>query len=250
MSNAGAMQLSVGRDRTVAVNVRRSARAQRLILRLDQTGTVTLVLPIGVREAEAQAFLKAHTGWLESRLARVPEKLAFVPDVGVPYRGIEHRIRHRPTHHPAHHPTGSTARRRGVVWLEQAADGPEIHVAGPAEHLPRRLADWLKAEARRELAARSRLYAARLGRQIGRVTVRDTRSRWGSCSSKGDLSFCWRLILAPDFVIDYVVAHEAAHLVEMNHSVRFWRLVDQLQVDRQRAQRWLKAHGPRLHRYG
>lgn len=242
MSATGAMQLSVGRDRTVAVNVRRSARAQRLILRLDQTGTVTLVLPIGVRQAEAEAFLAAHAGWLESRLARVPEKLAFVPDAGVPYRGIEHRIRHRPS--------GSTARRRGVVWLEQAADGPEIHVAGPAEHLPRRLTDWLKAEARRDLAARARLHAAQLGRQVGRVTVRDTRSRWGSCSSKGDLSFCWRLILAPDYVIDYVVAHEAAHLVEMNHSIRFWRLVDQLGVERQRAQRWLKANGLRLHRYG
>lgn len=242
MSGAGAMQLSVGRDRTVSVTVRRSARAQRLILRLDQTGKVTLVLPPGVREAEAQAFLKAHAGWLESRLAKVPEKLAFAPGASVPYRGVEHRIRHRNT--------GEGRGRRGVVWLETAADGPELHIAGPEEHLPRRLTDWLKAEARRELAARSRLYAARLGRPIGRVTVRDTRSRWGSCSSKGDLSFCWRLILAPDFVIDYVVAHEAAHLVEMNHSVRFWRLVDQLQVDRQRAQRWLKAHGPRLHRYG
>lgn len=242
MSGAGAMQLSVGRDRTVAVTVRRSARARRLILRLDQTGKVTLVLPPGVREVEAQAFLKAQAGWLESRLARVPEKLAFTPGASVPYRGVEHCIRHSGA--------GESRGRRGVVWRKMAADGPELHIAGPEEHLPRRLTDWLKAEARRELAARSRLYAARLGQQIGRVTVRDTRSRWGSCSSRGDLSFCWRLILAPDFVIDYVVAHEAAHLVEMNHSVRFWRLVDQLHVDRQRAQRWLKAHGPRLHRYG
>lgn len=236
------MNLSVGRDRTVAVTVRRSARARRLILRLDQTGTVTLVLPPGVRQAEAEAFLAAHAGWLENRLARVPEKLAFAPDASVPYRGVEHSIRHRPA--------GNPPCRRGVVWLEQPAEGPELHIAGPAEHLPRRLTDWLKAEARRDLATRSRHYAAQLGRQIGRVTVRDTRSRWGSCSSKGDLSFCWRLILAPDFVIDYVVAHEAAHLVEMNHSIRFWRLVDQLGVDRQRAQRWLKANGPRLHRYG
>ena len=246
MSAAGAMQLSVGRDRTVSVTIRRSARAQRLILRLDQTGTVTLVLPLGVRDAEAQSFLKAHTGWLESRLAKVPERLAFAADAAIPYRGVEHRIRHRPT--------GNPAQRRGVVWREQPqeglAEGPELHIAGPAEHLPRRLTDWLKAEARRDLATRSRHYAAQLGQQVGRVTVRDTRSRWGSCSSKGDLSFCWRLILAPDFVIDYVVAHEAAHLVEMNHSIRFWRLVDQLGVDRQRAQRWLKANGPRLHRYG
>lgn len=242
MSGAGTMNLSVGRDRTVSVTVRRSARAQRLILRLDQTGTVTLVLPLGVREAEAQSFLKAHAGWLESRLAKVPERLAFAADAAIPYRGVEHRIRHRPVN--------STARRRGVVWLEQPAEGPELHIAGPEEHLPRRLTDWLKAEARRDLATRSRHYAAQLGRKVGRVTVRDTRSRWGSCSSKGDLSFCWRLILAPDFVIDYVVAHEAAHLVEMNHSVRFWRLVEQLGVERQRAQRWLKANGPRLHRYG
>lgn len=236
------MYLSVGPDRTVAVALRRSARARRLILRLDQSGTATLVLPPGVRQAEAEAFLAAHAGWLESRLARMPGKLAFAPDAAVPYRGVDHRVRH--------HPAGGPARRRGAVWLEAAAEMPEIHVAGPAEHLPRRLTDWLKAEARRELAARARHYAARLDRQIGRITVRDTRSRWGSCSSQGNLSFCWRLILAPDFVVDYVAAHEVAHLAEMNHSIRFWRLVDRLDVDRQRAQRWLKANGPRLHRYG
>ena len=242
MSASGAMQLSVGRDRTVSVTVRRSARAQRLILRLDQTGTVTLVLPLGVRDAEAQSFLKAHTGWLESRLAKVPERLAFAADAAIPYRGVEHRIRHRPT--------GNPAQRRGVVWREQPQEGlaeaPELHIAGPAEHLPRRLTDWLKAEARRDLATRSRHYAAQLGRQVGRVTVRDTRSRWGSCSSKGDLSFCWRLILAPDFVIDYLAAHEVAHLKEMNHGPDFWATCTALCPRTKEAKRWLKQNGSRL----
>ncbi len=105
-------------------------------------------------------------------------------------------------------------------------EGGTLIVAGRPEHLGRRLTDWLKAEARREFAVRARAKAEILGRRVGRVTVRDTRSRWGSCSANGNLSFCWRMVMAPAFVVDYVVAHEVAHLKVRDHSPRFWKTVE------------------------
>ena len=117
-------------------------------------------------------------------------------------------------------------------------------------HINRRIGDFLRREAKRELEAASLRYASELGVSIRRVSVRDQASRWGSCSTAGVLSYSWRLILAPDFVLNYLAAHEVAHLVEMNHSVRFWRLVRRLFPDHERAKVWLDVHGSDLHRYG
>jgi predicted metal-dependent hydrolase len=126
----------------------------------------------------------------------------------------------------------------------------EIRVRGDPIHLPRRVRDYLAAFARDELARRARPLAARIGHQITRVSVRDTRSRWGSCSAKGNLSFSWRLIFAPEEVVDYVVAHEVAHLAEMNHGPRFWRLVETLAPGNARQRRWLDRHRAELLSYG
>jgi predicted metal-dependent hydrolase len=123
-------------------------------------------------------------------------------------------------------------------------------VAGLAPHLNRRVADFLQHEAKRDLEAASRRFAADLGLSVRRVRVRDQSSRWGSCSTTGVLSFSWRLILAPRYVLDYLAAHEVAHLVEMNHSARFWRLVTRLAPGHERAKAWLDTHGADLHRYG
>jgi predicted metal-dependent hydrolase len=132
-----------------------------------------------------------------------------------------------------------------------AADGERLLcVAGNAPHLDRRVGDYLRREARRELETASLKFAAALGVAVRRITVRDQSSRWGSCSTTGMLSFSWRLILAPSHVLDYLAAHEVAHLVEMNHSARFWRLVQRLCPDHDRAKTWLDAHGADLHRYG
>jgi predicted metal-dependent hydrolase len=110
--------------------------------------------------------------------------------------------------------------------------------------------DYLKREAKRDLEAASRAAAQALGVTIKRVSVRDQSSRWGSCSSTGVLSYSWRLILAPTFVLNYLAAHEVAHVIEMNHSRRFWRLVEKTCPDMARAKAWLDAHGADLHRYG
>ncbi|MFP4003729.1 MAG: M48 family metallopeptidase, partial [Alphaproteobacteria bacterium] len=144
-------------------------------------------------------------------------------------------IRHRPE------------ARRGV-WLN--AETGALCVSGGAKHVERRVADWLRREARIDLCARVWLHAAAIGERPSRITVRDTKSRWGSCSQEGALSFSWRLILAPPGVLDYVAAHETAHLKYMNHGPRFQALLRRLAPDTERHEGWLREQGPDLHRYG
>lgn len=217
---------------TVSVTVKRSALARRISLRVDPARGPVLMLPIKARLAEGERFLLAHRMWLAERLARLPGEIALADGVEVPLLGVPHPIRHTPQ------------ARRGV-WLEDGA----ILVSGLPEHVGRRTADFLKAEAKRLIVPRAHDMAARLGKKPGRITVKDTRSRWGSCSSAGDLAFSWRLVLAPEQVLDYVVGHECAHLVEMNHSPAFWAVVASLVGEAGEPRRWLKAHGPALHRF-
>ena len=125
-----------------------------------------------------------------------------------------------------------------------------IYVSGDVHHAPRRLRDWLRHQAREDLVLRVSHHANRLGLRPSRITVRDQATRWGSCSSNGTLSFSWRLILAPPMVLDYVAAHEVAHLKELNHSIRFWTLVEKAMPEMNAARAWLKQHGTALHRYG
>ncbi len=139
---------------------------------------------------------------------------------------------------------------RGVVWTEAAPDGPLLCVAGEAPYVPRRVADFLRREAKRDLEAAVARHARRLGVSPRRITLRDTSSRWGSCSTQGNLNFSWRLILAPPYVLDYLAAHEVAHILHMNHSPIFWKLTNRLFPETDRAEAWLKTHGSGLHRFG
>lgn len=218
---------------SVEIAVRRSARARRLSLRLDPAAGPVLTLPPRATLAEARRFAAEHRIWLAERLARLPGRVGFVPGARVPLLGIEHEIIHH------------GAARRGV-WVEDGG----IRVSGQAEFVARRVADFLKAEARRVILPQAHDLAGRIGRTVRRVAVKDTRTRWGSCTAAGDLAFSWRLVLAPDWVLTYVVAHEVAHLAEMNHSPAFWRVVGQLVAEPDRARAWLKRHGTGLHRYG
>jgi len=220
------------------VRVRRHRQARRYTLRIHAaTREVVLTMPPRGSLREARDFAQKHGGWIASRLHRLPEAAPFAPGAIVPLRGVAHRIEHRPG--------------RGTVWVEAGDDGAQlICVAGEAPHVDRRVADFLKREAQRDLEIASRRAADQLGVAIRRVAVRDQSSRWGSCSSTGVLSFSWRLILAPPHVLDYLAVHEVAHLIEMNHSPRFWRLVNRLCPDADRAKAWLNAHGTDLHRYG
>jgi predicted metal-dependent hydrolase len=140
---------------------------------------------------------------------------------------------------------------RGTVSVGQDEGGDRLLcIPGDTPHVARRVRDFLKAQAKHDLEAASRCAADALGVPLKRVSVRDQSSRWGSCSSTGVLSYSWRLIMAPSFVLNYLAVHEVAHLVEMNHSRRFWQLVDRLCPDAARAKVWLEVHGADLHRYG
>jgi len=227
-------------DRSIyLVRVRRHRQARRYTLRIQAaTREVILTIPPRGTLQEAREFAQKHGGWIAARLGRLPEAVRFRHGVVVPLRGMPHRITHR-------------RGMRGTVWTEANAEGePLLCVAGEAPHIDRRVADFLRREAKRELEAASLRFAADLGVTVRRVSVRDQASRWGSCSSAGVLSFSWRLILAPGFVLNYLAAHEVAHLIEMNHSPRFWRLVQRLCPGHERAKVWLDVHGSDLHRYG
>jgi predicted metal-dependent hydrolase len=215
---------------------RRRANARRIILRIDRSGLgIVLTLPHYTSQRAALTFAASEKAWILDRIARSPERVRFAPGQRIPLRGRSHRIE----------ATGG----RGTVRLCTTLE-PAILVPGGAAHVERRLADWLKRQAALDLARASRHHAERLGVRFTRVAVRDTASRWGSCSESGTLSYSWRLILAPPFVLDYVAAHEVAHLKEMNHGRRFWSLVHLLCPETDMARSWLKTHGNGLHLYG
>jgi predicted metal-dependent hydrolase len=221
-----------------SIELRRHAQARRYTLRVQAANrAIVLTMPLRGSLREAKAFADRNGAWIAARLKRLPQGIPFADGVEIPLRGVVHRLTHRPA-------------SRGTVWLEPGASAPLLCVAGGAAHVARRVRDFLKREARRDLEAASRHYAATLGVAIKRVSVRDQTSRWGSCTVEGVLSYSWRLILTPPFVLDYLAAHEVAHLVEMNHSPRFWRVVARICPDWERAKNWLNTHGNALHRYG
>lgn len=221
------------------VRLRRHRQARRYTLRIDAASRdVVLTMPPRGAVAEAREFAQRHGGWIAARLKRLPDAVPFAHGTEVPLEGVAHRIVH-------------CHGRRGTVWPQTGAGGERLLcVAGEAPHVNRRVGDFLKRQAARALHEAAHRYAERLGVKIRRICVRDQSSRWGSCSNTGVLSFSWRLILAPPFVLDYLAAHEVAHLLELNHSPRFWRLVRQIFPDFERAKAWLDVHGAELHRYG
>ncbi len=223
----------------VRVALKRRAGARRMTLRVaTATGEVVLSLPERADLVAAERFAHAHGGWIAARLARRPGRVPFAAGALLPLRGEPHRVVH-------------WSAVRGLTRATRDAHGqPIIAVSGEAAHVARRILDFLKAEARRDLEAAVARHAAALGLVARKVTIRDTTSRWGSCSARGDLSFSWRLILAPSFVLDYLAAHEVAHLKEMNHSHRFWALVHRLCPRTEEAEAWLKRNGAALHAYG
>jgi predicted metal-dependent hydrolase len=222
-----------------AIRLRRHRRARRYTLRIHPTDReAILTMPPRGTLAEAKEFAQLHGGWIAARLGRLPRAAPFQTGTVVPLRGAPHRIVHR-------------AGERGTVWTETRDSGEKILcVAGGVDHIDRRLHDYLKREARKDLQKAAQAYAHEMGVRVKRLSIRDQSSRWGSCTSAGSLSFSWRLILAPPFVLDYLAAHEVAHLVEMNHSARFWRVVARACPSVERAKRWLDTYGNDLHRYG
>ncbi len=218
--------------REIPLLVRRHRQARRIVLRIDlESDGVSLTLPRRAALDEGLALARDRADWILKCLAKLPPRVRFQPGARMPLMGAEVTLRHDPDAH---------------VPVRRVGD--ELIVGGHIEHFTRRLTDWLKREVRRALGPRAHQMAERLDRRVARIAVRDTRSRWGSCAPSGNLSFCWRLVFAPGWVIDYVVAHEVAHLVHMNHSARFWKTVDSLGVDTEAARAWLDDNAERLQR--
>lgn len=216
------------------VRWRRSARARRVSLRIDPTrGDVVVTLPNRVGRRQGVALLTEHAGWVMQKLGGLAPERPFEAGGSVPIGGVEHPIRHDPS-------------RRGGAFLE----GSTLVVTGEAPFIARRVRDFLRAEALRRIVLAARPHCEALGVTPRAIRLKDTKSRWGSCAPDRTLAFSWRLILAPDWVLDYVVAHEVAHLRELNHSARFWAQVAKLTAQRDAAVEWLRVEGPALLRIG
>lgn len=222
------------------VEVRRHPGARRLTLRVSRTRRAVIVtLPLQCDLDEAGTFLNRHIDWVRARLDSLPNHIPFEDAAAMPLRGTPHTISF----------TGNP-RTRVITIDDRQGRRPSIIVPGDKERAPDRLMRFLFDEAKRDLAASVAKYTRPLSVKATRIGIRDQTSRWGSCSTTGALSFSWRLILAPSFVLDYVAAHEVAHLAEMNHGPRFWALVKKICPDFETAKQWLQLLGPDLHRYG
>ena len=219
-------------------------RARRLTLRVEpKDGSIVLVRPKRFNEAALNAFVVGRVDWMLKQLQALPPRVHFADATSLPYLGADYIIRWN-------------AKARGVERING-----EIVVGGGAEHTARRLRDWFRNEAKRIITPLVHSMAASVDRKVAHVTVRDTRSRWGSCARNGRLSFSWRLIFAPEDVLIYVAAHEVAHLVHLNHKPAFWRTVaavlenhareaNRPAIDMALAREWLRRSGAALYRYG
>ena len=213
----------------VEITLRRSARARRFSLRVSRLdGRVTLSLPPGAREAEAMAFARQQEPWIRRALADLPQTATVGLGALVPVEGRLLRLDAGP---------GRLIR----------IDGDSLLIPGNPAQAGVRAGAFLKHLARDRLTEASDRYARMIGRPYSRLTLRDTRSRWGSCTADGALMYSWRLAMAPPAVLDYVAAHEVAHLAQMNHSPAFWAIVARLVPGYAAQRRWLKLHGQALH---
>ncbi|WP_428539771.1 M48 family metallopeptidase [Profundibacter sp.] len=215
----------------LTVTLRRSRRSRRLSLRVSQLdGRVTMSLPLRTPLREARMFAQEKEGWIRQTLSKRPDAARPVIGGQVLFEGREVDI------------------VIGKGRVAKYVDG-QIAVPNNSDRVAPRLVAFLKLTARMRLREASDRYAAALGTSYGRLTIRDTRSRWGSCSSEGNLMYSWRLIMAPPEVLDYVAAHEVSHLMEMNHSPDYWRVVASIYPDYKAPRVWLRQNGSLLHRY-
>ena len=222
----------------VAVDLRRHPRARNYTLRVaGPARPPVLTMPKRGSLNEARRFLDRHSGWLKRQIEKLPPTTAIADGAPMPFRGVMHVIRHTPG-------------KRGTVAVDTDGDEPALVVCGEARHLRRRVIDFMKREAKRDLEWAVIRHSLAIGVCARAIRLRDQTSRWGSCSPNGHLSFSWRLVMAPPFVLDYLAAHEVAHLRELNHSRRFWRLCEGMCGETAAARAWLQHNGPALHAIG
>lgn len=224
--------LKVGEE-VLPLVIRRHRSAKRICLRYNPTDhAISLTLPRHTRVNDGLVFLMQKSEWLLATLRDMPTKKCIKPGAVIPLLGKRVRVKHE-----------ETLRRKWILKDDI------LSVGGPRDEFAERVTEALKKIASVTLTNLAERDATRISRKVARVSVRDTRSRWGSCSSTARLSFSWRLIFAPREVMEYVVAHEVAHLRHMNHSPAFWNVVAVLCPEFEAAKDWLKLHGKDLYRF-
>jgi len=230
------LNLTTDRGKNVTVRLKVNPRAKRLILKIDpKKGEAVAIAPSQRQLGQASAFAKAKLGWITAQLEKQAKALELTEGAIIPLRG---------------NPCQITSVGTGRLAQLEPGDPKTLRLPGAPETLPARALRYLKKAAREDLHRSVAVHAAKLGVKPARISIKDTTSRWGSCSAQGNLSFSWRLILAEPFVLDYVAAHEVAHLLEMNHSPAFWAQVERTYPDWKPARNWLRAHGDQLHAVG
>jgi len=211
--------------------VRESSRARRLTIKVAPGTPPEVVVPVGTGDREIERMLRRHRDWIARKTAEA-EQLAARPTLGLDRAGIAW----------LHGTAVPIELRNGARSAARLGQG-RLVVSGPAERAPEAIERWYRREARVRLSEATRREARQLGMRPGRVSIRDPRTRWGSCSPNGALSFSWRLLLAPREILDYVVVHELCHLRELNHSPAFWRLLGEARPGWRAEARWLRDHG-------
>ena len=232
--NATQEYLLLADGRNIPIYIRQSSRARRILLQVGPYDRkVEVVIPAGVSASEGLKFARSQARWVAGRLSHICEKVPFIDGSTFPLLDQPVTIK-------------QTDNRSAIPILLKN----ELLVGGQSDTISGRVRRWLCDRAAKEIKPRVIAMSELLGRKPARISMRDTRTRWGSCSSAGNLNFSWRLVMAPESVLDYVVAHEVAHLRELNHGSRFWTLVDTLCEDVTNARAWLRVNGAHLHRYG
>ncbi|MCP4393282.1 MAG: M48 family metallopeptidase [Alphaproteobacteria bacterium] len=220
-----------GRD--FPLDIKRNSKAKRCILRVNHIKqSIDLTIPKRYRTEKAVKFARSQILWIEKQIEQMPEKINFYDGITIPVAG---------------RPTTITRAKHPQAGTKQIED--TIIISGHTEHFNRRTKDFLKKEAKRVFTNIANKMAEKMGKKIKKISVKDTHSRWGSCNSAGNISYSWRLILAPVHVMEYVIAHEVAHLAELNHSEAFWNQVGKLLPNYHKAKKWLKENGNSLHLY-
>jgi len=233
ISGADETRIKVG-NQSIRLRIVRQPRAKRLSIRIDAAaGEPVLILPPKASLRQGLRFIDSHADWIGEKLRALPKAEPFAPGAVIPYHGIPTLLVHSGKLRDATHTRGQT-----------------IVTGGDKSQFARRIEDFLRNEARTHVLDRTEFYGRQIGKKPSRVTIKDTKSRWGSCTPERALSFSWRLVLAPAQVFDYVIAHECAHMKELNHGPRFWALVKKVDPNYEVHRAWLDQYGATLHAYG
>jgi predicted metal-dependent hydrolase len=227
-----------------SVRLKVNARARRVSLRIDaRTGEAVATAPSARRLPDALRFAESRADWIARHVAALPPAVAFAPGVQIVVEGAPCRLER------------SAMRIKPRLIPATATEPARLIASGEGEAYARAVTRALKAAALERVAARTAHYAAALACPLPEITVMDARMRWGSCRQAGGrdparIRYNWRLILAPAWILDYVAAHEAAHLIEANHSPAYWDVVRRIFGDHRPARAWLRTHGATLHAMG